>query len=122
MIFGLAHNTENVIGGWGEFAEKKCYVTIGVVVSIAFRRKLTLFSAIPFSRFSLKMSRFFLRNLSWKNALYALCSASSGPQTTRNQLPVLGKGNWPCDVGNISLQLRGLLGSTTRDINDSETV
>ena len=33
-----------------------------------------------------------------------------------NQLSVLGKGNWPCDVGNISLQL------TTRDINDSGTV
>ena len=33
-----------------------------------------------------------------------------------NQLPVLGKANWLCDVGNISLQL------TTRDINDSETV
>ena len=33
-----------------------------------------------------------------------------------NQLAVLGKGNWPCDVGNISLQV------TTRYINDSETM
>ena len=33
-----------------------------------------------------------------------------------NQLPVLGKANWLCDVGNISLQF------TKRDINDSETV
>ena len=43
--------------------------SIGVNMT-AFGRKLTLFSAVPLSRFSLKMSRFFLRISSWKNALY----------------------------------------------------
>ena len=47
-----------------------------------FGRKLTLFSAIPLSRFSLQMSRFFCVFRAGKNALYALCSASNGTQTT----------------------------------------
>ena len=47
-----------------------------------------------------------------------LCSAQRKVELRRlgNQLPVLGKANALCDVGNISLQL------TNRDINDSETV
>ena len=43
----------------------------------AFGRKLTLYSAIPLSRFSLKMCRFFGVFRVGKNALYALCSAST---------------------------------------------
>ena len=52
------------------------------VNSTAFGRKLMLFRAIPLSRFSLKMSRFFGVFRVGKNALYALFSASSGTQTT----------------------------------------
>ena len=44
---------------------------IGVNIT-AFGRKLTLFSAIPLSRFSLKTSRFFLRVSSWKKC--TLCA------------------------------------------------
>ena len=46
-------------------------------IGVNIGRKLTLFSAIPLSRFSLKMSRFFLRISSWKKC--ALCAL----QTTR---------------------------------------
>ena len=48
---------------------------IGVNIT-AFGRKLAFFSAIPLSRFSLKISRFLLRISSWENALYALCSVT----------------------------------------------
>ena len=47
-----------------------------------------------------------------------LCSPQRKVELRRlgNQLPVLGKANALCDVGNISLQL------TNRDITDYETV
>ena len=50
----------------------------------AFRRKLTLFSAIPLSRFSLQMPRFFAYfEFGKMRSIDTLCSASSGTQTTR---------------------------------------
>ena len=88
---------------------------IGVNIT-TFGRKLTLFSAIPFFRFSLKMSRFFVYFRDWKNALYHMRSAERQVEVRQlgNQLPVLGKANSLCAVGNIIV--------TTRDINDSENV
>ena len=61
------------------------------VNSSAFGYKFTLFNAIPLSRFSLKMSRFFGVFRVRKNAPLALFSASSGTQKLGNQLPVVGK-------------------------------
>ena len=62
---------------------------IGVNIT-AFGRKLTLFRAIPLSRFSLKMSRF-LRVSSWKKC--TLCALLRRLGGVGNQLPMLGKGN-----------------------------
>ena len=59
---------------------------IGVNIT-AFGRKLTLFTAIPLSRFSLKMSRFFACFELEK--MHSMLSAGG----VGNQLPMLGKGN-----------------------------
>ena len=69
-VVGLNVVTHDVISR----AHRYNYATITVsyrdtrtgVNSTAFGCKLTLFSAIPLSRFSLKMSRFFWRISSWK--------------------------------------------------------
>ena len=74
VVDGCSNNVDNSVA-------KHC--TIQGVNITAFGRKLTLFSAIPLSRFSLKMSRFFAYFKLEKNALYARCSASCGTQTTR---------------------------------------
>ena len=64
------------------------------------------FSAIPLSRFSLKMSRFLFAYFE----LGKMRSAQRQVELRRlgNQLPVLGKANSLCEVDNIIL--------TTRDI------
>ena len=76
-------------------------VSIGIN-STAFGRKLTLFfSAIPLSRFSLKMSRFFFAYFEFEKKPL-MCSAQCQVELRRlsNQLPVLCKANSLCDVGN----------------------
>ena len=66
-------------------------------------QQLTFFcSAIPLSRFSLKMSRFFVANFELEQcALCALLSVKwNSEDSAINQLPVLCKANSLCDVGN----------------------
>ena len=70
------------------------FCRIGVNIT-DFGRKLTLFSAIPLSPFSLKMSPFFAHFELEKNALY---SASSG---LGNQLSVLSKANSLCKIVKV---------------------
>ena len=67
---------------------------IGVNIT-AFGRKLTLFSAIPLSRFSLRMSRFF-----WYLELEKMRSVRSDRRQVElgNKLPVLGKANSLCKI------------------------
>ena len=80
---------------------------IGVNIT-AFGRKLTLFSAIPLSRFPafhLKCPAFFLRISSWEK-MRPVRSTQHQVELKQlgNQLPMLGKANSLCEVGNISLQ------------------
>ena len=72
-------------------------VSIGVNTT-AFGRKLTLFSAIPLCRFSLKMSRFFAYLELEK--MRSMHSAQRKVELTRlgNQLPVLDKANSFCNI------------------------
>ena len=76
-----------------------CYL-IGVN-STAFGRKVTLGSATPFSRFSLKMSRFFAYFELEK--MRSMRSAQRQVELRRlgNQLPVLGKANSLCKIVNL---------------------
>ena len=71
--------------------QKRCH-RIGVNSS-AFGRKLTLFSAIPLSRFSLKMSRFL--GVFPVGKMHSMRSFQRQVELRRlgNQLPVLGKAN-----------------------------
>ena len=68
--------------------------TIGVNIT-AFGRKLTLFRAIPLSRFSLKMSRLFQ-----VGKMPSVRSVQRQVELRRldNQLPVLGKANSLCKI------------------------
>ena len=65
------------------------HTLIGVDIT-AFGRKLTLFSVIPLSRFSLKMSLFFA-DFEFDKMRSALRRVEL--RRLRNQLPVLGKAN-----------------------------
>ena len=68
------------------------------VNSTAFGRKLTLFSAIPLSRFSLKMSRLF--SYFELEKMRSMRSVQRQVELRRldNQLPVLGKPNSLCKI------------------------
>ena len=69
------------------------------VNSTAFGRKPRFFRAIPLSRFSLKMSRFFFAYFELENMRPAQ-SAQCQVELWRlgNQLPVLDKANSPCKI------------------------
>ena len=98
------------------FAECIILYTASCEQLIGDNSKLTLFSAIPLSRFSLKMSRFFAYFVLKK--MRFMCSAGREVELGRLSNPVLGKANSLLSAmsATISLQL------THRDINDSETV
>ena len=73
-----------------------CKVGVAIGVNItAFGRKLTLFSTIPLSRLSLKMSRFFVCAYFELAKMHSMRSFQRQVELRRlgNQLPVLGKGN-----------------------------